>query len=321
MSFIGFRGLPIRRVYAKQYERDKDPFGNISIVHPLHPMRQAETIVVSSLREMENIIAVSVDIVNLTGDNGSFYYATEEDVIPKPEIEIRIEDGPSGILRLATTINIPIDTHNVDGISDAIKGILTRRLDALEAQLWAQLFYFSGFILDIPTFPQTFRELFALAKTFISRIVPTNSFNVILSPRAFGAAVFENMLSPSIVASHTEHQIASGSLNLIPIAGEVFPSVEPVSVYPSHFPSVCRRYIYERYYDEVVVDEAEDRNYRRITAERYFAPLVPRDYYYNLGGYSAAPIVTLAGRDATNNIQNYYSPDVLNNLNYITNVT
>jgi len=321
MSFIGFQGLLKQIAYTRQYDKDLDPFGNISVIHPLHPMRKMETIVVSSLREMESAIQIAVDIPNLTLDNGSFYYAVEDDVIPKPEIEIRIEEGPRGIFRLATTTNIPIDTYIGGGIQEIIKGILNKRLDAIEAQIWAQLFAFSSFLLPLPTAPQTFRELFALSRAFLSRIVPSDSFDVILSPRAYGAALFENMLSPSIVASHTENQIAAGTLNLIPFAGASFTTFELVSVYPSYFPSLCRRYIYEVYHDNVAVDETEDRNYRRITAERYVAPLMPRDYYYNLGGYFAAPIATLRANVAISNIQSYYSPNVLNNLNYVTNIT
>jgi len=318
MSFVGFRGIPALRVYTRPYEKDIDPFGNISIIHPLHPMRKMETIPVSSLREMEDIALIGADITNLTSDNGAFYYAVNEDADPKPEINIRIEENGPRILRLATTTNIPLDTYRTAGISEAIKGILTRRLDALEAQIWAAVFISGGFILPLPTAPQTFRELFALAKAFLARIAPTNSFDALLSPRAFGAAVFENMLSPSIESSYTENQVASGNLHLIPFAGESLTSFEPVAVYPSYFPSLCRRYIYERYYDELVVDEAEDRNYQRITAERYLLPLMPRDYYYNVGGYFAAPVAVIRGQNAINNIGSYYSASAFNNLNYVT---
>ena len=321
MSFLSIQGLPNQRAYTRQYDRDLDPFGNISSIHPLHPMRKVETIVVSSLREMESLLFIGVDIPNLVSDNGAFSYATDDRPIPKPEIDIRIADNYGVILRIATTTTIPVETYQTTNISEAIKGILTRRLDILESQFWTRIFNIFGFLLPLPAAPQTFREIFALSKAFLSRIVPTNSYDVLLSPRAFGAAVFENMLSSSLISSHTENQIASGSLNLVPFAGESLTSFEPVSVYPSSFPSVCRRYIYERYYDEVVVDENEDRNYRRITAERYFLPVIPLDYYYNRGNYFAAPIVTLGGNLAINNIGSYYSPDTLNNLNYVTSET
>jgi hypothetical protein len=320
MSFLSVYGLPSQKAYIRQYERDIDPFGNISPIHPLHPMRKMETIVVASLREMENLLLIGVDIPNLISDNGAFSYATDDSPDPKPEIDIRIADNYGGMLRIATTTTIPVETYQTTNISEAIKGILTRRLDILESQLWVRIFNLGSFLLQLPTVPQTFREIFALSKAFLSRIVPTNSYDVLLSPRAFGAAVFENMLSSSLISSHTENQIASGSLNLVPFAGESWSIFEPVSVYPSIFPSVCRRYIYERYYDEVVVDENEDRNYRRITAERYFLPVIPRDYYYNQGEYFAAPIVTLRGNIAINNIGSYYSTDTLNNLNYVTSV-
>jgi len=320
MSFLSVYGLPSQKAYIRQYERDIDPFGNISPIHPLHPMRKMETIVVSSLREMEDLLLIGVDIPNLISDNGAFSYATEDSPDPKPEIDIRIAGNYNGMLRLATTTTIPSEIYQATNISEAIKGILTRRLDVIESQFWAQSFGVLGFLLSLPSAPQTFREIFALSKAFLARIVPTNSFDVLLSPRAFGAAVFENMLASSIVSIHTENQIASGSLNLVPFAGEGWTTFEPVSVYPSSFPSVCRRYIYERYYDEVVVDENEDRNYRRITAERYFLPVIPRDYYYNQGDYFAAPIVTLRGNIAINNIGSYYSTDTLNNLNYVTSV-
>jgi len=321
MSSLSIQGLPNQRAYTRQYERDIDPFGNISPIHPLHPMRKMETIVVSSLREIEDIFQVGVDIPNLVGDNGSFNYATSVDPNPKPELDIRIEAAPSGILKLAATTSIPVDTYQATNISEAIKGILTRRLNILESQFWVRIFNLGSFLLPLPTVPQTFREIFALSKAFLSRIVPTNSYDVLLSPRAFGAAVFENMLSSSLISSHTENQIASGSLNLVPFAGESWTPFEFISVYPSIFPSVCRRYICERYYDEVVVDENEDRNYRRITAERYFLPVIPRDYYHNQGDYFAAPIVTLRGNIAINNIGSYYSTDTLNNLNYVTSET
>jgi len=321
MSSLSIQGLPNQRAYTRQYERDIDPFGNISPIHPLHPMRKMETIVVASLREMEDLLLIGVDIPNLISDNGAFSYATDDSPDPKPEIDIRIVDNYNGMLRLATTTTIPVETYQATNINEAVRGILTRRLDVLESQFWAQSFGVLGFLLPLPSAPQTFREIFALSKAFLARIVPTNSFDVLLSPRAFGAAVFENMLAPSIVSSHTENQIAAGSLNLVPFAGESWSAFELISVYPSTFPSVCRRYIYERYYDEVVVDENEDRNYRRITAERYFLPVIPRDYYYNQGDYFAAPIVTLRGNMAINNIGSYYSTNTLNNLDYVTSVT
>jgi hypothetical protein len=318
MSFLSVYGLPSQKAYIRQYERDIDPFGNISPIHPLHPMRKMETIVVSSLRDMEELLLIGVDIPNLVSDNGAFSYATDDRPVLKPEIDIRIADNYNGMLRIATTTTIPVDTYQATNISEAIKGILTRRLDILESQFWVRIFNLGSFLLPLPTLPQTFREIFALSKAFLSRIVPTNSYDVLLSPRAFGAAVFENMLSSSLISSHTENQIASGSLNLVPFAGESWTSFEFISVYPSIFPSVCRRYIYERYYDEVVVDKNEDRNYRRITAERYFLPVIPRDYYYNQGDYFAAPIVTLRGNMAINNIGSYYSVNALDNLNYVT---
>jgi len=321
MSFLSIQGLPSRKAYIRQYERDIDPFGNISPVHPLHPMRKMETIVVSSLREMEHIVVIGTDIPNLVLDNGAFNYATSDDPDPKPEIDIRIEDRDLGIFRLAATTTIPVETYQAINVAEAVKGILTRRLDVLESWFWTQIFNISGFLLPLPSLPQTFREIFALSKAFLARIVPTNSFDALLSPRAFGAAVFENMLASSIVSSHTENQIASGNLNLVPFVGETLTTFEPVSVYPSNFPALCKRYIYEIYHDEIVVDETEDRNYRRVTAERYFLPVIPRDYYYNQGANFAAPIVTLMGNIAISNIASFYSANTLNNLNYVTSVT
>jgi len=321
MSFIGFQGLPSRKVYTRPYDRDIDPFGNISPIHLMHPMRKMETIVVSSLREMEDTVLVGVDIPNLVADNGALYYAIIEDADPKPEIDIRIQEGDIRIIRLASTTNIPLDTYQTENISETIKGILTMRLDVLESQIWSQIFNLAGFVLSTPTDPQTFREIFALSKSFLARIVPTNSYDVLLSPRAFGAAVFENMLATNIVSSHTENQIASGNLHLIPFAGQSWTALEFISMYPSNFPSLCKRYIYERYYDKIVVDEAEDRNYQRITAERYLLPLIPRDYYYNQGDYFAAPVVSIRGDRAINNIGSLYSADTLANLNYVMSVT
>jgi len=320
MSSLSIQGLLNQRAYTRQYDRDLDPFGNISPIHPLHPMRKMETIVVSSLREMEEIVQVGVDITNLIGDNGVFDYAINDAPDPKPEINIRIGDEIIGVLRIAATTTVPVEIYQATNISEVIKGILTRRIDVLESQFWVLLFNRAGFILTPPTAPQTFREIFALSRAFLSRIVPTNSYDVLLSPRAFGAAVFENMLSSSITSSHTENQIAAGDIHLIPFAGEGWTTFELISVYPSILPTLCKRYIYDRYYDEIVVDESEDRNYRRITAERYFLPLIPRDYYYNQGEYFAAPIVTIRGNVAISNIATFYSANALNNLNYVTSV-
>jgi hypothetical protein len=269
---------------------------------------------------MEDLLLIGVDILNLVSDNGAFSYATDDSPDPKPEIDIRILDSYGEMFRLATTTTIPVETYQATNISEVIKGILTRRLDILESQFWARIFNIFSFLLSLPAAPQTFREIFALSKAFLSRIVPTNSYDVLLSPRAFGAAVFENMLSSSIISSHTENQIAAGNIQLIPFAGEGWTRVEFISVYPSILPTLCKRYIYDRYYDEIVVDESGDRNYRRITAERYFLPLIPRDYYYNLGRYFAAPIVTIRGDTAINNIETFYSADTLNNLYYVTRV-
>jgi len=320
MSSVDIQVLLNRRAYTRQYDRDLDPFGNISPIHPLHPMRKMETIIVSSLREMEDTINIGTEIMTPTFLSDAFDYAVSPDPIPKPEITIRIDEGIGGIVRLAVTTTVPSEFYRVDGAVKAIKGLLSRRLDTIESEFWSVFFYASSHIITPANVPATFREIFALAKTFLSRIAPTNSFDAMLGPRAFGAATFENTLNPSILSSYTELQAASGTINLIPSSNS-FDTFEPVFVYPSTFPSLCKRYIYERYYDEVVVDTTGDTNLHRITAERYLLPLIPRDYYFNANDNFAAPIATFSAIDAINNISIYFDPSVLTNLNYVTSIT
>jgi hypothetical protein len=196
-------------------------------------------------------------------------------------------------------------------------------LDVLEALLWYITFLERSFWLPLNNAPTTFREIFALARAFLSRFMPSEAYDVMLSPRCYGAAILENSAGVANNSEYTELQVASGKLTLIPLAfNTIFdPMGEYVCVYPSNFPSLCKRYIWEQVIEERVFDAGSDNNLYRITAERYLLISVPADYYSEYWGYRVAPTVGFWAYEALNNIRNTFGLGVINNLELVSRIS
>jgi len=323
MSEVTRHGLPRRAAIIDIYDRSDDPFGRLSIVHPSHPMRKAQTVRVKSLNEMVSPIIVAAPYAELIDNTAAFDYAFLDTTLNKPELRIILNEGDSLVCRVASTINVPEDSKLADGVSEAIKGLLLRRLDAIEATIWFGLFLDHAFWPRLTSDPSSYREIFALSRAFLSRMMPSDSYDVMLSPKSYGAALLENSVGTGNNTNYAEPQLASGSLTIVPVAFNGFTHTiyDLLCVYPSKLPSLCKRYIYEIFVDERVVSTADDRNTYRMTAERYVLIALPTDYYSTEMDYYIAPIVGMTANEALNNIQNTFGFDVFNNLDYISRAT
>jgi len=323
MSEVTRHGLPRQAAIVDIYDRSDDPFGRLSIVHPSHPMRKAQTIRVNSLREMVNPINISVPYAELIDDTTAFDYAFYDMVLSKPELRIIFNDGDSLVFRVASTINVPEDSKLADGVSEAIKGLLLRRLDAIEAIIWFNLFLNRAVWPRLNSDPSSYREIFALSRALLSRMMPSNAYDVMLSPKSYGAALLENSVGTGNNTNYAEPQVASGSLTLIPVAsnGFIYSLYDMLCVYPSKLPNLCKRYIYEIFVDERVTDATNDRNAYRMTAERYVLIVLPTDYFSWEMYYYVAPIVGMITNGALNNIRDTFGVGVLNNIEYISRAT
>jgi len=323
MSEVTRHGLPRQEAFVDIYDRSDDSFGRLSIVHPSHPMRKAQTVRVKSLNEMVNPIIVSVPYAELIDGTAAFDYAFLDTTLSKPELRIVLHEGSSLVFRVASTINVPEGSKLADGVSEAIKGLLLRRLDAIEAMIWFSLFFNRAFWPRLSNNPSSYREIFALSRAMLSRMMPSDSYDVMLSPKSYGAALLENSVGTGNNTNYAEPQLASGSLTLVPVAINSFAytTYDFLCVYPSKLPSLCKRYIYELFVDERVADTTDDRNTYRMTAERYVLIALPTDYYSIELGYYIAPIVGMITNEALNNIRNTFGDDVLNNLEYISRAT
>ncbi len=70
-----------------------------------------------------------------------------------------------------------------------------------------------------------------------------------------------------------------------------------------------------------MIDNGNDRNLYRITAERYVVISLPTDYYSFTMEYFVAPIVVMWDDNAITNINTTFGGDTLNNLNVISTIT
>jgi hypothetical protein len=302
--------------YAEPFLRREDGFTLMAPFHPLHPMRLMETVRVSSLRELKSFAPIGIDIASQNNAEPSvILYAVSELNIPKPDLTIRAETGDGLIFRIAATTTIPEDLAIVDGALDVIRGLVWRRVDAIEAILWFAIFDSASIYFTPPSPVRSFRELFALARTVLSRMAPYFEFQAMMRPIAYGAALLENAAGIAQNSNYTELQIASGPLELIPVSIEnsVLP-YEPVVVYPRSIISLCKRYIYETEFIERVVDISDDSNAQRITCERYMTPALPSIFHYNTGGSFVMPSVSMDASTAIQEISSTYGLDALNNL-------
>jgi hypothetical protein len=285
--------------------------------HPYHPMRQADTIRVGSLREMWQVAPIGIEIPQQNEIVQGFGYALKSESPNKPEIDIRAEMASGQVLRIAATTTVPEEVLLVDGALDVVKGLVWRRVDALEAMLWFGNFYAVSATLNPPNPVRSFRELFAIARAFLARMSPYFSFTAMLTPKAYGAALLENSAGSAQNTSLSEPQVASGEMKLVPVALESLPSgPEPVIVYPTWITSLIKRYIYETEFVERVVDETAERNVQRVTCERYLAPVLPYFFYYQAEDKFIVPSVVIDASDAINEIASRYGGDALRNLEY-----
>jgi len=317
MSVIN-RHSPIAvKAYAEAFVRGSDGFEIMSPVHPWHPMREMATIRVSSLRDMWIAAPIGIDIPSQNAEADALAYETAMSNVPKPVLTIRAEGWEGGVIRIAATTTVPEEVALVEGALDVVKGLLWRRVDASEAILW---FYILGGLSAtlIPTQTvSSFRELFALARTFLARMAPSFAFKALMRPIAYGAALLENSAGVAQNSNYTELQDASGSITIVPIAAEYsIGSLEPVIVYPSWLTSLCKRYIYDAEFVERSVDEATDRNVYRVTCERYMTPVLPYFFYYEAESKFIVPSVVIYAGDAIDEIASRYGAGALSNLQY-----
>ncbi len=140
MSDISRHNLPKQVAIIDIYDRNDDQFGKLSIVHPSHPMRKAQTIRVNSLRDMVYPLFISTPHAELTDDATAINYAVIDGEDSKPEIKILLGNNYGIVYRIASTTTVAEDSKSVDGVQEAIKGLLLRRLDAIEATIWLYTF-------------------------------------------------------------------------------------------------------------------------------------------------------------------------------------
>jgi hypothetical protein len=317
MSVIN-RNSPIAvKAYAEAFVRASDGFEIMSPVHPWHPMREMATIRVSSLRDMWIAAPIGIDIPSQNAEADALAYAVGTFNLPKPVLTIRAEGLDVRLIRIAATTTVPEEVALVEGALDVVRGLLWRRVDAFEAILW---FYILGGLSAtlIPTQTvSSFRELFALARTFLVRMAPNFAFKALMWPLAYGAAILENSAGVAQNSNYTELQDASGSITIVPIAAEDTTGLlHPVIVYPSWLESLCRRYIYETEFVDRVVDEATERNVHRVTCERYMTPVLPYFFYYEAEEKFIVPSVVIDASNAINEIASRFGAGALNNLQY-----
>jgi len=305
------------KAYIEPFVPGNDGFTPMSPVHPLHPMREMATIRVSSLRDMWSVAPIGIDIPSQNAEADALAYASARFNVPKPVLTIRAAIESGRVIKIAATTIIPEEVALVEGVLNVAKGLVWRRVDACEAILW---FYILGSASPNLTPPQpvrSFRELFALARTFLSRLAPHFLFKALMRPIAYGAALLENSAGAAQNSNYTELQDASGSMTLIPVAAEYIPfSFQPVIVYPNWLTSLCKRYIYETEFVERVVDEATERNVHRVTCERYFVPVLPNFFYYSPEDKFVVPSVVIEASGAINEIASRYGAEALENLEY-----
>jgi hypothetical protein len=317
MSNIRRYAAVATKAYAEAFVRASDGFEIMSPVHPWHPMREMATIRVSSLRDMWIAAPMGIAIPNQNAEADALAYATDTSNVPKPVLTIRTEIEDGSVLRIAATTTVPEEVALVEGALDVVRGLLWRRVDAFEAILW---FYMLGGVSAtlIPTQTvSSFRELFALARTFLARMAPSFAFKALMRPIAYGAALLENSAGVAQNSNYTELQDASGSMTIVPIAAEdTAAPFHPVIVYPSWLESLCRRYIYETEFVDRVVDEATERNVHRVTCERYMTSVLPYFFYYEAEDRFIVPSVVIDASNAINEIASRFGAGALSNLQY-----
>ena len=305
------------KAYSEAFVPASDGHTLMSPVHPWHPMREMATIRVNSLRDMWIATPIGIDIPSQNAEADALAYAIAPFNVPKPVLTIRAEQWDRSLIKIAATTTIPEEMSLIEGALDVVKGLVWRRVDWSEAILWFYTFGATSANLTPPNPVRSFRELFALARTFLSRMAPHFIFKALMRPIAYGAAILENSAGAAQNSNYTELQDASGSMTLVPIAAEyIFSAMHPVIVYPNWLTSLCKRYIYETEFVQRVVDENTERNVHRVTCERYLAPVLPNFFYYGAEDRYIMPSVVIDASDAVNEIASRYGTEALSNLQY-----
>ncbi len=321
MSQIDRNKTIATKAYVDAFVRESDGFHSLSPVHPLHPMREMATVRVGSLREMWSVAPMGIEIPAQNDELALAAYLSDPSS-PKPVLPIRAEVVDGEVIKIAATTTIPEEVALVEGALEVAKGLVWRRVDASEAILW---FYTFGAFSANLTPPQpvlSFRELFALSRTFLSRMAPHFIFKALMRPIAYGAAILENSAGIAQNSNYTELQDASGSIWLVPVAAEyIFGPFQPVIVYPNWLMSLCRRYIYETESVDRVIDRDTERNIYRVTCERYLVPVLPNFFYFSAEDKFIMPSVVIDASDAIREISTRYSPEALDNLIYAAQVS
>jgi len=321
MSQINRNAAVSTKAYAEAFLRGTDGFTIMAPVHPWHTMCEMPTIKVGSLREMWKVVPMGIEIPSQNDELTNLLYWFDPNS-PKPVLPIRAEIVDGSVIKIAATTTVPEEVALVEGALDVVRGLLWRRVDASEAILWFYILIGSSANLTPPQPVRSFRELFALARTFLSRMAPHFSFKALMRPVTYGAAILENSAGAAQNSNYTELQDASGSMTIVPIAVEyVFGAAHSVIVYPTWLESLCKRYIYETEFVDRVVDEVTERNVHRVTCERYLAPVLPNFFYYNSEDKFVVPSAVIDASEAVQEISSRFGPEALANLIYAAQVS
>jgi hypothetical protein len=266
---------------------------------------------------MWTVAPIGITIPDQNSEFDAFTYVMAASNVPKPVLNVRAEVVDGSVLKFAATTTVPEEVILVDGALDVVKGLVWRRVDWSEAILWFYLFQGLSANLTPPNPVRSFRELFALARTFLSRMTPQFIFKALMRPITYGAALLENSAGIAQNSNYTELQYAADSIIIVPVAAEyIMGFLHPVIVYPNWLIGLCKRYIYETEFVERVVDESKEDNAYRITCERYLAPVLPAFFYYNAEDKYIMPSVVIDASDAVSAIASNYDPNALDNLQY-----
>jgi hypothetical protein len=316
MSQINRNAAISVRAYIEPFLRGNDGFTPLAPFHPFHPMFEMPTVRVGSLREMWTVAPIGITIPSQNAEADVLDYVFNP-TLPKPVLTIRAEIIDGLVIKIAATTTVPDEVALVEGALEVAKGLVWRRVDWSEAILWFYIFGALSANLTPPNPVRSFRELFALARTFLSRMSPHFIFKALMRPIAYGAAILENSAGAAQNSNYTELQDASGSMTIVPVAAEYIPSsYQPVIVYPNWLTSLCKRYIYESEFVQRVVDENTERNVHRITCERYLASILPNFFYYSAEDKYIMPSVVIDASEAINEIAARYGVETLSNLEY-----
>jgi len=316
MSQINRNAVVSVRAYIEPFLGGNNGFPPLSPIHPFHPMLEMATIRVGSLREMWIAAPIGITIPDQNAERDALTY-TFNPALPKPVLSIRVEMIEGEVIKIAATTTVLEAVALVEGALEVAKGLVWRRVDWSEAILWFHIFGARSANLTPPNPVRSFRELFALARTFLSRMSPHFIFKALMRPIAYGAALLENSAGAAQNSNYTELQDASGSMTLVPVAAEYISSpIQPVIVYPNWLTSLCKRYVYETEFVQRVVDENTEHNVHRITCERYLAPILPSFFYYSDGSKYIMPSVVIDASNAINEIASRYGAEALSNLEY-----